>query len=835
MLYAPLSKKMNRKIYIFVMMLIFVACNATKPVSFSGNLNVDDIKKVCDAAAMWQIDNFTSHVKTDSVYITDYQVHWSAGVLYAGMYEWADYTNNAECLKFLRKVGDANGWDLFNHRPYHADDICIGQMYLKMGEKFGRRDWMQSTMDRAFYIASHPSSAPLSKKDFIGQYERWAWCDALFMAPPVYAELYRLTGEKVYIDYLDSEFKACADSLFDKQENLFARDCIRREFREPNGKKEFWARGNAWVFAGIPLTLDNLPEDYPNRSYFEDIFCKMANSIARCQGEDGSWRPSLLDPEHYPSPENSSSALFLYGLAWGINHGLLSAEKYMPLIRKGWSALCSHVHPDGKIGYVQPIGAFPQGGITENDTQMYAVGGLLMAGAELSRTLNNSNTNSRCLGTIKNKMLAETNNDMTVGCETIDRGYADYHKYKNYLDSLGIRKIRLQAGWARTEKIKGEYDFEWLDSIIDDACDRGLVPWLQTSYGNPVYDGGGTEYLAGGWPTSAEAKAAWDAWVHEMAVRYKGKVHEWEIWNEPDINIEQFKDYGSFVEMTIRTAKIIRSVDPDAKIAAFAWAYSTPDIFDDCLRMMQEQDALNLIDWVTYHLYRYRPEDIFLEYEKLKSVLDKYHSNIVLRQGETGAPSAGNLGGALSDYPWTEISQAKWDLRRMIGDKARNIPTTVFTISDFTYAKTDHIDKKNVKGLLETDENMTVTRAKEAFRAIQNLVTLWDEADIPVTSVKITPASKQSRACYAFADKESGLTVLALWDDSSVPDSDINTKDEKFTVIGGKFLNPVCVDVRSGKVYSVNIQRNGNEVIFPALPIYDSPVFIIDRSQICLK
>ncbi|MDD6150922.1 MAG: glycoside hydrolase family 88 protein [Bacteroidales bacterium] len=812
-----------------------MSCRNNAPASFSGAFDLDSIRKVCDAAACWQMSHFSSVPKSDSVYIIHYQVHWSAGVMYAGMFDWANYSGNNDCFKFLKKVGDNNGWDLFNHRPYHADDICVGQMYLKMGQKFGRRDWMQSTIDRAFYIASHPSQAPLSKKDFIGQYERWSWCDAIFMAPPVYAELYRLTGEKVYLDYLENEFRTCADSLFDRQENLFARDCIRRECREPNGQKEFWARGNAWVFAGIPLTLNNLPQDSPVRPLFEEYFLKMAPSVLRCQGEDGSWRPSMLDPEHYPTPENSSSALFCYGLAWGINHGLLSKEEYLPALEKAWAALCSHVHPDGKIGYVQPIGAFPLGGISENDTQMYAVGGLLFAGAEISRMLEAGKENTESLGLLRNKMLSETHNDLTVGCEIIDRAYSDYHKYKTYLDSLGIRKIRLQAGWARTEREKGKYDFEWLDSIIDDAVARGLEPWLQTSYGNPIYEGGGTPFLAGGWPVSQEAKDAWDAWVREMALRYKGKVHEWEIWNEPDINKEQFKDYASFVEMTVRTARIIKSVDPDAKIAAFAWAYSKPDIFDACMKLLEEQDALELIDWVTYHFYRYRPEDIFKEYDKFRAVLDRYDSDIILRQGETGAPSQGGLGGALSDNPWTEVSQAKWDLRRMMGDKARGIPTTVFTIVDFTYAKTDHITKKNVKGLLETDDDMNVVRPKLAFHAVRNLATIWDEADVPVSSVKVIPSAKGSRACQAYADKESGLTAVAVWDDSSVPSDETQAHPEELTVIGGKFLNPVCVDLLSGRVSQLETSRSGNTVVFPSLPVYDSPIMIIDRSLIDLR
>jgi GH35 family endo-1,4-beta-xylanase len=94
----------------------------------------------------------------------------------------------------------------------------------------------------------------------------------------------------------------------------------------------------------------------------------------------------------------------------------------------------------------------------------------------------------------------------------------------------------LQGGWAKTERVKGTYDFAWLDTIIDDARGRGLNILLETGYGNTNYAGGGGWDLAGGFPTSAEALAAYDRWIETMAARYQGKVRDWAMWNEPDIN-----------------------------------------------------------------------------------------------------------------------------------------------------------------------------------------------------------------------------------------------------------------------------------------------------------
>ncbi|MCX7005890.1 MAG: beta-galactosidase, partial [Kiritimatiellaeota bacterium] len=141
------------------------------------------------------------------------------------------------------------------------------------------------------------------------------------------------------------------------------------------------------------------------------------------------------------------------------------------------------------------------------------------------------------LGTLKPRGANEiAGSNWTLGCETLDRDFADYQQYKGYIVPLGIKTIRLQGGWAKTEKVKGIYDFNWLDTLVDDARGRGLNIILETDYGNTIYEGGGGADLAGGFPTSEMALAAWDKWVEALATRYKDKVTDWAMWNEPDIN-----------------------------------------------------------------------------------------------------------------------------------------------------------------------------------------------------------------------------------------------------------------------------------------------------------
>ena len=104
--------------------------------------------------------------------------------------------------------------------------------------------------------------------------------------------------------------------------------------------------------------------------------------MAHLQSPDGYWHASLLDPASYPSPESSATGFIVYALSYGINAGLLDKQSFLPIVEKGWKALVDAVNVEGKLGYVQPIGADPRK-VTRNMTEVYGVGAFLMAGCEI--------------------------------------------------------------------------------------------------------------------------------------------------------------------------------------------------------------------------------------------------------------------------------------------------------------------------------------------------------------------------------------------------------------------------------------------------------------------
>ena len=213
---------------------------------------------------------------------------------------------------------------------------------------------------------------------------RWCWCDALFMAPQTWMRLSLVTGEDQYMTYADREFWATTEYLKDPETHLYFRDSRYFERREEAGNKIFWARGNGWVYAGLVNILKILPQDHPSYPKYVQLFKDMSVTIAGLQHDNGMWTPSLLDENPDPTPETSGSGFMTYGLAWGLNNGHLDAETYTPVVKKGWQALVNAVADDGKLGWVQPVGAGPDS-VLATDSQLYGVGAFLLAASELQQ------------------------------------------------------------------------------------------------------------------------------------------------------------------------------------------------------------------------------------------------------------------------------------------------------------------------------------------------------------------------------------------------------------------------------------------------------------------
>ncbi|MDR2816816.1 MAG: glycoside hydrolase family 88 protein [Proteiniphilum sp.] len=331
-----------------------------------------------------------TYIRSIMVKVTDWQLKnpkhnlkdWTNGAFYAGVFAAWETTRSNHIYDALLRMGNINQWEPFR-RFYHADDVAICQTYIDLYRIEKKQEMIRPTIDTISLFIERPYPTR-GKVDLI----KWWWCDALFMGPPVLVKLGVTLDDPSYFITNDKYFKECYDLLYNKEEKLFARDLNyvvkndNSDCYEANGERIFWSRGNGWVMGGLVRILKELPADYPERSFYEGLYKDMAKRVVGLQQEDGLWRASLLDPDSYPGGEVSGSGFFCYALAWGINNKLLD-KTYLPAVRKAWAGLTRCVNEEGRVGWVQPIGADPQKNISPDSWEVYGTGAFLLAGSEV--------------------------------------------------------------------------------------------------------------------------------------------------------------------------------------------------------------------------------------------------------------------------------------------------------------------------------------------------------------------------------------------------------------------------------------------------------------------
>ncbi len=306
--------------------------------------------------------------------------HWTRATGYLGIMAVSRVSKKPDYEKAMLAMGEANQWNL-GPPVYHADDHIVGQTYLELYAR--HRDPRMLAPMRAVFdgILAAPKNTPMEHKG-PARSDRWTWCDALFMAPPAWAGLTTLTGDQRYLDFMLSEWKIADDYLYDKEERLYYRDSRFFTVKERSGAKLFWGRGNGWVLAAFARILPLIPAKHPERPALVARFQEFAARVVALQPEDGLWRSSMLDTERYTVGETSGAALFCYGLAWGVNAGLLDRATYAPAALRAWDALAAHVQPDGMLIHVQPVGHRPFR-FDLDTTEVYGSGAFLMAGVQI--------------------------------------------------------------------------------------------------------------------------------------------------------------------------------------------------------------------------------------------------------------------------------------------------------------------------------------------------------------------------------------------------------------------------------------------------------------------
>ena len=350
-------------------------------------------------AKKWTVDEVKSVIKKVNTYWqtnnpAEVRAFWDHAAYHTGNIEVYKLLKNQKMLDYSIRWAEHNQWkgatesdpSKWKYKKYGE-----GQDYVLFG------DWQicfQTYMD-LYQLA--PDEKKVARAKEVMGYEAdskvndyWWWADALYMVMPVMTKMYKLTGDTKYLRKLYENILYSDSIMLDQETGLYFRDgkYVYPKHKTASGKKDFWARGDGWVLAGLAKVLQDMPETYVRQPFFVEKYVNLARGVKRLQQPEGHWTRSMMDPEQAPGFETSGTAFFCYGLLWGVNNGYLSKKEFAPAIEKAWNYLTTiALQKDGKVGYVQPIGerAIPGQTVNADSQANFGVGAFLLAACEYVR------------------------------------------------------------------------------------------------------------------------------------------------------------------------------------------------------------------------------------------------------------------------------------------------------------------------------------------------------------------------------------------------------------------------------------------------------------------
>ena len=320
---------------------------------------------------------------------------WTRAVYYEGLMALQRIDPQQRYLDYALTWANFHKWEPRNGlKTCDADDQCCAQTYIDLLEQADEAT-KQLCINNVRANLDHQMNTVNPKNGSL--YGWWTWIDAIQMAMPLYVQMYRATGEKRYLDHAMKMYRwsrnKCGGGLFNLKEGLWWRDAdYVPPYKEPDGQNCYWSRGNGWVYAALVRCMDLLPQKSKEYKELKKDFLLMSAALLKCQREDGFWNPSLTST-NYAMKETSGTALFLYGMAWGIQKGYLKAEVYRPVCDRAWAAMVKDaIHTDGFLGWMQGTGKDPSAGQPLSYTRIpdfedYGTGCMLLGATEYYKLL----------------------------------------------------------------------------------------------------------------------------------------------------------------------------------------------------------------------------------------------------------------------------------------------------------------------------------------------------------------------------------------------------------------------------------------------------------------
>ena len=392
--------------------LLSLFCMAAFSMSMVAQTTADEVMNVARKANNYFMAKYADPTVPTNVKKIRPSSLWTRAVYYEGLMALNEIDRDQHYIDYSMTWANFHQWTPRNGiNTCDADDQCCGQTYVEL-LPFANKPYAE-LLKNVIANLDHQMQTPNTKKQTTtpkaktsqnSLYGWWTWIDAIQMAMPLYVQIYKLTGDKKYLDHGMKMYRWSRNEcgrgegnpkkgLFNTDDGLWWRDAdYVPPYKEPDGKDCYWSRGNGWVYAALVRCMNLLPAKSKEYKELKKDFMLMSEGLLKCQREDGFWNPSLVST-NYAMKETSGTALFLYGMAWGIRQGYLKADVYRPAIDRAWTAMVKDaVHHDGFLGWMQGTGKDPSAGQPLSydkipDFEDYGTGCFLLGATEYYKLL----------------------------------------------------------------------------------------------------------------------------------------------------------------------------------------------------------------------------------------------------------------------------------------------------------------------------------------------------------------------------------------------------------------------------------------------------------------
>jgi unsaturated rhamnogalacturonyl hydrolase len=239
--------------------------------------------------------------------------------------------------------------------PYSLDDVESGVAAIKLYEITHDARYKGAADVLRQQLRVHPRT-PEGGFCHKAVYPYQMWLDGLYMGEPFYADYAAAFDEPKDFDDITNQFTLIAAHTYDPKTGLFyhAWDESKKQVwanKRTGASPNFWGRAIGWYVMAIVDVLDKMPANNPGRAQLIGILNKAAVGLIKNQDPKTGvwWQITNMPGKPHNYLEASSSSMFVYALAKGVNHGYLPRTD-IPAIHAGYQGILKQFISLGKDG-----------------------------------------------------------------------------------------------------------------------------------------------------------------------------------------------------------------------------------------------------------------------------------------------------------------------------------------------------------------------------------------------------------------------------------------------------------------------------------------------------